>query len=111
MIACIYIWQIGTDKRSTRPYNGLQITCHAETWSQLLLQFLLDFNFSEGFKHVAYLDVIEVYETNTTLKVGSHLLHIILISLQGVDRSSVHHDTIAHHASFVRAVYFAFCVL
>ena len=59
----------------------------------------------EGFEHVALLDVVEIDERDTALEVGGHLLHIVLVTLEGSNVGSVHHDTVADDTRPVAAMH------
>ena len=73
------------------------------------LQRLLNLNLGEGFKHVAHLDVVEVDERDTTLKVGGHLFHVLILTFRCSHVGGVNHDAVAYHTSTVGAVHLALC--
>ena len=69
-----------------------------------LSEFLLNGNFLEGFDDVAFLDVVAVGETDTTLEVGCHFLHVVLETLQGVDFAREDDNAVANQAGLVGAL-------
>ncbi len=71
------------------------------------LKFLFYLYLGEGLDDVANLDVVVVDERDTALQTCCHFLHVILVTLQGSDRSGMHHDSVAYDMCLILGVYLA----
>ena len=70
----------------------------------LFLQFLFNLNLREGLDDVSYLQVVVVDKRYTALKSCGDFLHIVFVTFQGINRSSVDDNTVTDHTPLVLAV-------
>ena len=66
--------------------------------SLLLVEGSGFFHHFEGFDNVADLDVVEVFEADTTFEVTDHFAGVVLMALEGGNLTGVHHHAVTEEA-------------